>query len=162
MVDNQTAYTERVNRLLSDFLEIVPSLTAVSPELRSHLLEMGPPRFPPSLIEPQKMHRLATMLHGDPKPSISDLGKALSVPLSTASRIVSMLEEQGLARKIPDLEDGRSVRVDLTDPGREIYEQVLDHGIRNARRMLDCLTTEEQLILLTLLDKVAAKLKRDI
>jgi DNA-binding MarR family transcriptional regulator len=61
---------------------------------------------------------------------------------------------------MPDADDGRVVRVGLTENGREIYEAMLSHGVRNAQRVLECLTAEEQMILLTLLGKVAANLKR--
>jgi DNA-binding MarR family transcriptional regulator len=160
----QDSSTERIDRLLHHLMEIMPKLTAMPPEMRSHLmsLESGHPRFPASLIaEPPNMHRIATMLHGDPKPTMGELSKALSLPLSTLSRIVSVLEEQGFAKRLPDAQDGRVVRVGLTDAGLQIYEAMLSHGVRNAERVLDCLTVEEQIILLTLLGKVASNLNRN-
>jgi len=120
------------------------------------------PRFSPRLIaEPPTMHRMASMLYGDPKPTMGELSKALSLPLSTVSRIVNILEEQGFAKKQPDGEDGGVVRVGLTDTGRQIFEAILGHAVRSAERVLDCLTAEEQIILLTLLGKVASNLKKD-
>jgi len=135
------------------------------PEVRSHLmnqLDAVHPRFSPRLIaEPPTMHRMASMLYGDPKPTMGELSKALSLPLSTVSRIVNILEEQGFAKRLPDAEDGRVVRVGLTDNGQQIYEAMLSHAVHNAERVLDCLTAEEQIILLTLLGKVASNLKKD-
>ena len=161
----QNASTERVHRLLQHLTEIMPKLTSMPPEMRSHLmsqLDRVHSRFSPRLVaEPPTMHRIASMLYGDPKPTMGELSKALSLPLSTVSRIVSMLEEQGFAKRQPDAEDGRVVRVGLTDTGRQIYEAMLSHGVRNAQRVLDCLTPEEQIILLTLLGKVASNLKKD-
>jgi DNA-binding MarR family transcriptional regulator len=157
--------TERVHRLLQHLTEIVPQLASMPPEMRTHLMSQLDglhSRFSPHLIaEPPTMYRLTSMLYGDPKPTMGELSKALSLPMSTVSRIVSMLEEQGFARRLPDAEDGRVVRVDLTNGGRQIYEAMLSHGVRNAQRVLDCLTAEEQMILLTLLGKVAANLKKD-
>ena len=157
--------TERVDRLLQHLTEIVPQLASMPPEMRTHLtsqLDGLHSRFSPHLIaEPPTMYRLTSMLYGDPKPTMGELSKALSLPMSTVSRIVSMLEEQGFAKRLPDAEDGRVVRVDLTNGGRQIYEAMLSHGVRNAQRVLDCLTAEEQIILLTLLGKVAANLKKD-
>ena len=157
--------TERVDRLLQHLTEIVPQLASMPPEMRTHLMSQLDglhSRFSPHLIaEPPTMYRLTSMLYGDPKPTMGELSKALSLPMSTVSRIVSMLEEQGFAKRLPDAEDGRVVRVDLTDGGRQIYEAMLSHGVRNAQRVLDCLTAEEQMILLTLLGKVAANLKKD-
>lgn len=157
--------TERVHQLMHHLMGIVPNLITMPPEMRSHLmsqLHRGHPRFSPRLIaEPPTMHRVASMLYGDPKPTMGELSKELSLPLSTISRIVSILEEQGLARRLSDVEDGRVVRVGLTDAGEEMYEAMVGHGVRNAQRILDCLTPEEQMILVTLLGKVAANLKKD-
>lgn len=100
------------------------------------------------------------MLYSDPKPTMGELSKALSLPLSTVSRIISMFEEQGLVRRFPDSEDGRVVRVDLTGAGRQLYEAMQSHATRSAQSILDCLTDEEQIILLTLLGKVASSLKK--
>ena len=161
----QNASAERVHRLLQHLMEIMPKLTSVPPEMHSHLmsqLEGVHSRFSTRLVaEPPTMHRIASMLYGDPKPTMGELSKALSLPLSTVSRIVDMLEEQGFAKRQPDAEDGRVVRVGLTNTGRQVYEAIVSHGVRNAERVLDCLTPEEQIILLTLLGKVASNLKKD-
>lgn len=155
---------ERVHRLLQHLMEIMPKLTSMPPEMHSHLMSQFDrvhARFSPRLVaEPPTMHRIASMLYRDPKPTMGELSKALSLPLSTVSRIVDMLEEQGFAKRQPDAEDGRVVRVDLTDTGRQVYEAMVRHGVRNAERVLDCLTPEEQIILLTLLGKVASNLKK--
>jgi DNA-binding MarR family transcriptional regulator len=161
----QRASKERVHQLLEHLEEIVPRLTMMPPEMRSHLvkqLDRVHPRFSPRLVaEPPTMHRIAGMLYRDPKPTMGELSKELSLPLSTVSRIVDTLEEQGFAKRLPDADDGRVVRVGLTETGRQIYEAMLSHGMRNAGRVLDCLTPEEQIILLTLLGKVASNLKKE-
>ena len=161
----QHASTERVDRFLQHLTEIVPELASMPPEMRAHLpgqLDGIHPKFSPHLIaEPPTIHRMASMLYGDPKPTMGELSKALPLPLSTVSRIVSMLEEQGFAKRLPDAEDGRVVRVALTDVGRQLYEAMQNHLARTAQSILDCLTTEEQMILLTLLGKVAANLNKD-
>jgi DNA-binding MarR family transcriptional regulator len=103
---------------------------------------------------------MASMLYGDSKPTMGELSEALSLPLSTVSRIVSMFEEQGFAQRLPDAEDGRVVRVGLTDVGRQLHEAMQSHALHSAQSILDCLTVEEQVILLTLLGKVASSLKK--
>ena len=160
----QHVSTERVDRFLQHLMEILPNLTSMPPEMRAHLpgqLDGIHPKFSPHLIaEPPTIHRMASMLYGDPKPTMGELSKALSLPLSTVSRIVSMLEEQGFAQRLPDAEDGRVVRVALTDAGRHLHEAMQSHAVRTAQSILDCLTVEEQIILLTLLGKVAFNLKK--
>jgi len=159
----QHASTERVYRFLDHLLEIIPKLTSMPPEMRAHVigqLDGIHPKFSSHLIaEPPTIHRIASMLYGDPKPTMGELSRALSIPLSTLSRIVSVLEEQGFVRRLPDPEDGRVVRVALTDAGRQIHEAMQSYGLRNAQSILDCLTVEEQIILLTLLGKVVSNLK---
>ena len=156
--------SERVDLLMQDLLEIAPKLTSVPPEMKTRFMAQfgaSHPRFSPHLIaEPPTMHRIANMLYGNPKPTMGELSRALSLPLSTVSRIIDMLEEQRFARRLPDAEDGRVVRVDLTDSGRQIHEAIRSHTVRGAQRVLECLTVEEQIILLTLLGKVASSLKK--
>lgn len=161
----EKASAERVHELLQHLERIVPSLAVMPPEMKAHLssrLDRLHPRFSPRLVaEPPTMHRMARMLYRDPKPTMGELSKGLSLPLSTISRVVDTLEEQGFAKRLPDAEDGRVIRVGLTDTGRQMYEAMLSHGLRNAERVLNCLTPEEQTILLTLLGKVAANLKKE-
>lgn len=161
--EKEKASAERVHELLAHLEQIMPRLTIMAPEVRAQLMKHGDrlhAKLSPRLIAgPPTMHRIASMLYGEPKPTMGELSKELSLPLSTVSRIVDTLEEQGFAKRQPDAEDGRVIRVGLTETGRRIYEAMLSHGVRNAERVLDCLTPEEQMILLTLLGKVAANLR---
>lgn len=160
----QQPSADHVVRFLRYLDEILPKLMSMPPEMRAHLigqLDGIHPKFSSHLIaEPPTIHRIASMLYGDPKPTMGELSKALSLPLSTVSRIISMLEEHRYAQRLPDPEDGRVVRVALTDVGRQLYEAMQSHVARSAQTILDCLTVEEQIILLTLLGKVAANLNR--
>jgi DNA-binding MarR family transcriptional regulator len=160
----EKASAERVDQFVRHLTDIVPQLRSMPPEMISHLtsqVDRVHPRFSPHLIaEPPTMHRMASMLYGDPKPTMGELAKELLLPLSTVTRIVDALEERGFAQRLPDAADGRVVRVRLTDGGRQIYETMQRHKVRNAQRVLDCLTVEEQVILLTLLEKVASNLRK--
>jgi DNA-binding MarR family transcriptional regulator len=160
----QHASFDQVTRFLDYLTDILPKLTSMPPDMRDHLISrLGTlhPKFSPHLVaEPPTIHRLAGLLYGDPKPTIGELSTALSLPLSTVSRIVSTLEEQNFVQRLPDSEDGRVVRVALTDAGRQIHEAVYSFGVCNAQSILDCLTPEERIILLTLLGKVASNLNK--
>ena len=160
----QPASTKRVYRLLQHLMEIIPKLTSIPPEMISDLGSQSDrihPRFSPRLVaEPPTLYRIIRMLDGDAKPTIGELRKGLSLPLSTVSRIVIQMEEQGVVKRVPDEEDGRVVRVALTDAGRHTHEAMESYGVRSAHRILDCLTVQEQIILLTLLGKVASNLKK--
>ncbi|MBN2098074.1 MAG: MarR family transcriptional regulator [Dehalococcoidia bacterium] len=159
--NQEKASNERVQRLLQLFMQILPKLrpSDMGPFLKG--LDRMPPRFSPHLVaEPPTMHRMASMLYGDPKPTMGDLSRDLSLPPSTVTRVINMLEEQGFAKRVPDAEDARVVRVDLTDVGRRIHEAMEAHAVQSARSILECLTPEEQIILLTLLGKVASSLNK--
>src|SRR4030042_3744899 len=92
----QQPSADHVVRFLRYLDEILPKLMSMPPEMRAHLigqLDGIHPKFSSHLIaEPPTIHRIASMLYGDPKPTMGELSKALSLPLSTVSRIISMLE----------------------------------------------------------------------
>ena len=69
------------------------------------------------VIGPARLSALSVLLSG-PK-TISELAEAEQVRLPTMTRIVSGLEELGLARRVPHPTDRRSVRVEMTEPGAE-------------------------------------------
>ncbi|MFB0516594.1 MAG: MarR family winged helix-turn-helix transcriptional regulator [Candidatus Neomarinimicrobiota bacterium] len=54
---------------------------------------------------------------------ISNLSRALSIHLSTASNLLDKLEEKGLIRRNRGSSDQREVRVTLTDAGRLLLDQ---------------------------------------
>lgn len=55
--------------------------------------------------------------------SVRGLGSALHLDSGTLSPLLARLEEAGLISRRNDTEDGRSVRVYLTDRGRALEEQ---------------------------------------
>ncbi|HXM56350.1 MAG TPA: MarR family transcriptional regulator [Candidatus Dormibacteraeota bacterium] len=75
-------------------------------------------------VGPARLSALSVLLSG-PK-TISELADAEQVRLPTMTRIVSGLEEMGLARRVPHPTDRRSVRVEMTEPGAE----TIAHGRR--------------------------------
>src|SRR5438270_12564912 len=61
--------------------------------------------------------------------TMGDLGRALGVPLSTATRIVDLLVKSNSVTRLPDPDDRRVVRVALTDTGIAMY-RALNKGIQ--------------------------------
>ena len=122
-----------------------------------------PPRFSPHLVaEPPTIHRMASMLYGDPKPTMGDLTQgALASSVYGDSYPLTCLRNRDWPGDCPiPLEDARVVRVDLTDVGRRMHQDMETHAVQSAESILECLTPEEQMILLTLLQKVASNLKK--
>lgn len=68
-------------------------------------------------VGPARLSALSVLLSG-PR-TISELAEAEQVRLPTMTRIVSGLEAMGLARRVPNPTDKRSVRVEMTEPGAE-------------------------------------------
>jgi DNA-binding MarR family transcriptional regulator len=90
---------------------------------------------------------------------MGELSGALSVPLSTATRMVDWLVSSGYAQRLPDVEDRRVVRVALTDSGRELHRTIESYTSERVQQILFCLTPEEQATLFALIRKVVAALK---
>lgn len=161
----QSASTEEVARFLHFFAEILRGIAPMPPEVMVRLGQalkdvMADLHIPPA-DEPPNFYRMAILLTQEPRPTMGELGEALSLPLSTVSRIVSQLEERGYAERLPDAADGRVVRVALTDAARDLYETVGSRAACNAEGVLRCLTAEERAILLTLLAKLASNVNRE-
>ena len=161
----QQPSTDQVAQFLRYLAEILSNITPMPPDvmarLGSDLKRTCPDPGSDHVAEPPVFYRMAGMLSEDLKPTMGELSEALSLPLSTVSRMVSQLEERGYAKRLPDSSDGRVVRVALTDVAKELYETVSSHAARNAQSVLGCLTPEEKTILLTLLAKVACNLNKD-
>lgn len=56
--------------------------------------------------------------------TVNDLAAYLYLDKSTASRIANGLVDKGLIERRRDTEDGRVVRLHVTDAGREIHERI--------------------------------------
>ena len=86
--------------------------------------------------------------------TMGELSNVLSVPLSTATRIVDYLLERGYVRRLPDPEDRRVVRVGLTTAGMKLYGTIDNHVKERAQQLLSCLNNEERDHLYNILGKV--------
>jgi len=117
-----------------------------------------PPLPPPP---PAILHRMSIILGRGVNPTMGELSKALSLPLSTTTRIVNMGESCKFLQRQPDAEDGRIVRVALTQEGRRFHKTIMDIQTQDAAKVLGCLTPEERAILLTLLRKVASSIEKE-
>ena len=92
---------------------------------------------------------------------MGEFSNALSVPLSNATRIADWLVDNGYVQRLPDSEDRRVVRVSLTDMGKELFKAIDRYIRQRMLQMLSGLTTEERVILLTLIRKVVTGLKEE-
>jgi len=104
-------------------------------------------------------YRACTSIYPEGNITMGEFGNALSVPMSTATRIADWLVENGFIERIHDSNDRRIVRVNLTDTGKETYREIDAYIRYRIKQVLSTLTKEEQVILLTLISKVVSGLK---
>ena len=105
------------------------------------------------------LFRVGTSLASNDSMTMGELSATLSVPLSTATRIVDLLVKAGYVQRLQDPDDRRIVRVAFTDQGKESYE-VMDGYINERIRQIAAYLKEEELdTLLALLNKVAVAVK---
>ena len=88
--------------------------------------------------------------------TMGELSKALDVPLSTATRIIDGLVENGYAERVPDPEDRRVVRVKLTPDGQELFRLLYSYIKQQADQILNRFSHEERDQLLVLLRKAVS------
>jgi DNA-binding MarR family transcriptional regulator len=59
------------------------------------------------------------------------------------SRAAQVLERRGLLRRVTNAQDGRSLRLSLTDEGRELYARVVPAVVELEAEMLQGLSARE-------------------
>jgi len=108
---------------------------------------------------PGTFFNLSSTLYNNSNPTMGEISQELSVPLSTATRMVDWWVDNEFAQRMSDPEDRRIVRISLTDIGRKLHELMEKTVSQGVEECLNCLTPEEQAILLNLIRKVAEGLK---
>ena len=128
-------------------------------QIQNSLQEMHPQREAHSDANYELFYRACNSIYPKGNITMSEFSNALSVPLSTATRIADWLVDKGYIQRLPDLDDRRVVRVCLTDEGKGLYETIDRYIRQRIQQILSNLTNEERTILLTLVGKVVAGLK---
>ena len=104
-------------------------------------------------------YRACSGIYPEGNITMGEFSSALSVPLSTATRIADWLVDHGYIQRLPDTDDRRVVRVALTDMGKELYKAIDRYIRQRILQILSGLTAEERTILFTLIGKVLSGLK---
>ncbi len=83
-----------------------------------------------------------------------DMVVATAMDKVTVNRASATLANRGLIERVPNIADGRSHHVMLTDTGRELYEQIVPQAqvIRDA--LVQVLDAEELQLLMQILNKL--------
>ena len=91
--------------------------------------------------------------------TMGDLSRILGVPFSTATRTVDWLVNNSYVQRLPDPEDRRVVRVELTAAGNELYGAMNDLLLEKAEQLLHDFSLEERKEFGRLLGKLVDKLE---
>ena len=153
----------RIERLVQDFLQIDIEFNTILPkeiEQLHYLLDDIPiadkgQRFINCKLFPRVIYKLCR----ESDITMGELSHTLSVPFSTATRMVDWFVDNSYAQRLSDPKDRRVVRVALTESGRELYRTVERYMVQRFRQMLSPLTADEQSVLLVLLEKIARALR---
>jgi DNA-binding MarR family transcriptional regulator len=86
--------------------------------------------------------------------SPTELYRTLMRTSGAMTHRLGKLEADGLIRRVPDPEDGRSVLVELTPKGRRLLDRVAPVHLANERRLLEPLSEAERTALAGLLRKL--------
>jgi DNA-binding MarR family transcriptional regulator len=107
--------------------------------------------------------RVLILLSHSQKPlTMSKLSAELTVPMSSATRIVDWLVNGGMVERVNDPNDRRVVRVSISETGRELYESGLVHNQKRMSRLLKDFTSEERTQLLYLMNKLFNSMLNEI
>jgi MarR family transcriptional regulator, organic hydroperoxide resistance regulator len=93
---------------------------------------------------------------------MGEISRAMDVPLSTATRIVDWFVRNDYARRLPDPEDRRIVRITWTDAGHEVYQAMSMHVLERIDKLLSHLSEPEREQFVNLMEKLTNILEQDI
>ncbi|MDD5126871.1 MAG: MarR family transcriptional regulator [Dehalococcoidales bacterium] len=156
-------YDSQITTVVHGFMQVwnrfEATLSKELAQIQNSLQGMHPQREHQQNTNYELFYRACTGIYPEGNVTMGEFSNALSVPLSTATRIADWLVNNGYFQRIPDDNDRRVVRVALTDTGKKLY-QVIDRYIRQRmQQILSSLTAEERTMLLTLVSKVVSGLK---
>ncbi len=90
-----------------------------------------------------------------PRPyGMSDLGAVLGLAKSSLTGLVDRTAQRGFLRRVPDPDDARAVRIELTPAGRELVESFYDETCRRVEELPGGLDASEREQLAALLTRV--------
>jgi DNA-binding MarR family transcriptional regulator len=81
--------------------------------------------------------------------TMSELAADRLVPLPAATRMVDGLVTKGFLERVADRADRRIVRLRITQPGREVIDQIHEEALATLAQVLNKMTAEEQKALIT-------------
>lgn len=103
---------------------------------------------------PRLLSIFSILVHAATPPTMSELGIALELPLSSTTRFVDWLVRANIIERVGDPGDRRIIRVRLTENGWQIYREDMAFNKKQVMSLLAVFTPEEQEQLLRLMKKL--------
>jgi DNA-binding MarR family transcriptional regulator len=122
--------------------------TSIEAELARQGFELGFSQF----VALKKLGTEGPMAAGE-------LARLLNHNPGALTRLLDKLEQQDYVRRVPDPNDRRALRIELTASGRTLWKRINACGERVAERALDRSTEKERMQLQTLLNRVLDNLR---
>ncbi|HTX92788.1 MAG TPA: MarR family transcriptional regulator [Anaerolineales bacterium] len=143
---------QRIIRLKNRFKVVVPENIAT---LRNQFRESNLSGKGAGATDGGLFYSAGSVISGHDGPvSMGELSRELEVPLSTATRTVDWLVNNGYAQRLPDPKDRRIVLVELTDSGKEAYRAMSTFMLAKVEQAMSQFTSGEREVFLSLLNKV--------
>lgn len=155
----------QISEITQRLLRLRPRFRVALPEnllkLRNQYLAIGSAARVEGPHDFNLFYNVGVVLSHHPNPiTMGELSHELDVPLSTATRIMDWMVDNGYAQRLPDPEDRRVVRVALTPASLEVYRTIHEFIMEKVERILDQLTPDECDVFLSLLRKVLDALEQ--
>lgn len=110
----------------------------------------------------QWMYLLEALISREGGPiTMGEISRAMDVPMSTATRIIDWFVRNEYAVRLPDADDRRIVRIDLTETGRETVQTIHAFLLERVGKILSRLGPVEGEQLMALLEKLAGYMEQE-
>lgn len=109
----------------------------------------------PTGLSAAKWNALRHLMAAGGQLPLGQLANKLSCVKSNATQLVDRLEAEKLVCRMPDAEDRRSIRAEITEEGRRIFAVGQKVVYRFEQQLLEDYTPEERLILSRLLARLS-------
>ena len=160
---NDELYNNQVTTFVHGFMQVwnkfESTLSKELVQIQDSLQGMHPHREGQPNTNYELFYRACNSIYPKGNITMSEFSNALSVPLSTATRIADWLVDKGYIKRLPDSDDRRIVRVTLTNTGRGLYKAIDRYIRQRIQQILSTLTNEERTMLFNLISKVLVGLK---
>ena len=163
----QEKYAEQISEIVHNFVQLWIKFESM---LHEKLLELqnrhdtsdgnSSESFPNTVIE--LVYRISSCIHLMGNPTMGELSSALSLPFSTATRMIDYLVARGYLQRLSDTTDRRIIRVALTDKGENIHQFIEHCSAERVQQLLSCLTDDERNTLFALINKIALSVKESV